>query len=90
LIENNVTWILVPANDPYSLAYKIKELCVSLNQKKVEKKFSTEVIKVATSRHNLGAILINVVSIYKTLYANLKFLYRIGRVSFFNKIINSF
>lgn len=67
LIENNVTGILVPANDPYSLAYRIKEICVS--DSKAEK-ISTEAIKVATSRHNLAAILINVVSIYKTLYAN--------------------
>lgn len=67
LIENNVTGVIVPANDPYSLAYKIKEICIS---KSKAEKISTESIKVATSRHNLGAILINLVSIYKTLYAN--------------------
>ena len=67
LIENNVTGILVPANDPYSLAYRIKELCVSESN---SKKISIEAIKVVTKRHNLNAILINLVSIYKTLYAN--------------------
>lgn len=67
LIENNVTGFLVPANDPYSLACKIKELCVSdLNSKKI----SAESTKVATKRHNLDALLINLVSIYETIYAN--------------------
>lgn len=67
LIEDNVTGVLVPANDPYSLAYKIKELCISESN---SKKISTEAIKVATKRHDLDAILLNLVSIYKTLYAN--------------------
>lgn len=67
LIENNVTGILVPANDPYSLAYRIKELCISESN---SKKISVEAIKVATNRHNLDGVLSNLISIYKTLYAN--------------------
>lgn len=67
LIENNLTGILVPANDPYSLAYKIKEICIS--QWKAEK-ISTEAVKVASKRHNFETILANLLSIYKTLYAN--------------------
>lgn len=67
LIENNVNGVLVPANDPYSLAYRIKELCIS---RITAEKISTEAIKVATNRHDLETILLNLVSIYKTLYAN--------------------
>ena len=67
LIENSVTGVLVPANDPYSLAYRIKELCVS---RITAEKISTEASKVATKRHDLDALLLNLVSIYKTLYAN--------------------
>lgn len=67
LIENNVTGLLVPANDPYTLAYRIRELCISETNSEI---ISNEAIKVATNRHNRDAILLNLISIYKMLYAN--------------------
>jgi glycosyltransferase involved in cell wall biosynthesis len=67
LIKNNETGLLVPSNDPYSLAYKIKELCVS---KLKAEKISKKAVIVATKRHNSKSILLNLVSIYNKLYAN--------------------
>jgi glycosyltransferase involved in cell wall biosynthesis len=65
LIKNNLTGVIVPANDPYTLAYSIKEICLT---ESIAEKISTEAVKVANSRHNRGEIAINLISIYKMLY----------------------
>ena len=64
-LENNLNGILVPANDPYTLAYTIKEICTT---ESISQKISIEAVKAANSRHNRGEIAINLISIYKMLY----------------------
>ncbi|GGF12611.1 glycosyltransferase [Flavobacterium limi] len=65
LIKNNVTGVVVPANDPYTMAYSIKEICT---KDAIAEKISTEAVKAANKRHNRDEIVMNLISIYKILY----------------------
>ncbi len=49
LIEEGKTGFLVPANDPYQLAFLIKELCTDFN---LNQTIGSEAKRVATKRHN--------------------------------------
>lgn len=65
LIKNKITGIIVPANDPYTLAYSIKEVCTTQS---IAEKISIEGVKAANNRHCRDEIAINLISIYKMLY----------------------
>lgn len=65
LIKNKITGIIVPANDPYTLAFSIKEICAN---ESIAEKISIEAVKTAKKRHSRDEIVINLISIYKKLY----------------------
>jgi len=64
LIENYVDGLLIPTNDPYQMAYLIKEL--SKNQQ-LRQNISKKGIENAEKRHNKTSIINNLLNIYKTI-----------------------
>lgn len=64
LIENNVSGFLLPANDPYLFACKIKDLCFSSSD---SIKISEGSVAVATKRHAPEKILSQIRLIYSSL-----------------------
>lgn len=67
LIENNITGILVPANDPYYLAAKIKLLSIDKN---LCVKLGENGRKVAILRHDREKIFKDLFSIYNSIIYN--------------------
>lgn len=63
LIDNHITGDLVPTNDPYILAYTIREL---LFNPELRKQYGENARKVALERHNPDAILNTLKDIYNS------------------------
>lgn len=66
LVENNKQGILVPANDPWQMAYEIKELA---KNKELMKLFSKNSIETARKRHSDENIKRQLLETYKTIIA---------------------
>lgn len=67
LIENERTGYLVPANDPYQLAFIIKELYTDVKKNRILGDAAKE---VALKRHDKSKIVNNLISIYHQIITN--------------------
>lgn len=67
LIEDGITGILIPSNDPYMLAYNMKSL---MDNSDLRIKLSTNASRVAHERHDKNKIATNVREIYQDIINN--------------------
>lgn len=71
IIEDRVTGLLVPPNDPYMLAYSMKSL---LDNDNLRLTLSQNAHRVASSRHDKDKIAARAIEIYKYIYEQAKYL----------------
>ena len=64
LIENGVSGLLIPANDPYQMAYLIQKLHI---EKDFAKQIGENGKNIALQRHNKETIIKELISIYNTI-----------------------